>query len=387
MPDAPGGITPPMFNIKGMTAQTTGKTFRNIQNDEVSGRETIVVEQEIVRERILAKCDLLEALLTFNYSFAPAIETQLRDVRQSVWFAGVELLRPVESDIDDSIGATADEFECLIDPWKFLEWCRSLPDEQGALVSMPLYEIRKFYFSNFAPQVPNIKNYAPHTRVAIDIRRRYSKPGFFRYWLPEATLYEDMAISYNEAAATEIARGNDATKRQGKLHSRALRGAVSSAFYFVEAYINGISFDFLVRNESRLDQQTKDLITEWDSNRNCQKWLKFEHKLIKYPAAILGVKHSPLQASNCPEMKILITAGKQFRDAINHQSPMNNPLTLRPEKVMSLLELNIVKTREIVDAAVAYVRILNGVLGGDGIDLSWLHERQADGLFPEAAWQ
>jgi hypothetical protein len=97
--------------------------------------------------------------------------------------------------------------------------------------------------------------------------------------MPEAMLYEDMRASYNLAAQSEKYLSQAAaSKIEMKTHGRAVRGTILDAYYFVEAYLNAIAFDYWWREQANLSEDDIDALLEWDSKRQRQRWLSLEEK-------------------------------------------------------------------------------------------------------------
>lgn len=228
----------------------------------------------------------------------------------------------------------------------------------------------------------------PHLLVDLDFSGESSNGTEFHWRLPEASLYEDMCVAYNNASDSEqIGAAIGVPVHAGKLRDCFLRTAVLSAFYFVEAYLNGVAFDYCSRNGSSISVAQTKLLLEWDQHANREKWVNFKEKIQAYPKIILGLQHPPLTEGNSPEVKLLVNAAKEVRDAIVHQSPKTDPRTgeVGP-KVKRFLQLRSVDATEIVDAAISLVRQLNELLGQNGIMLDFLVGRDSTGKFPEKAF-
>jgi len=72
--------------------------------------------------------------------------------------------------------------------------------------------------------------------------------GTFEYLLPEAKCYEDMGYAYNQAVLSSPGNlGKRLNKVDNKTHFFYVTSAILSAFYFIEAYVNGVAFDFCYR--------------------------------------------------------------------------------------------------------------------------------------------
>ena len=243
-------------------------------------------------------------------------------------------------------------------------------------------------FGNYTDEWVRWASFPPHVLVYLDYTAESYRPKQFDWRLPEASLYEDMCVAYNGAVRCgELASAMEVPVPAPKLRDCFLRTAVLSAFYFVEAYLNGVAFDYQSRHANNISPQDTRLLLEWDQQANREKWITLKEKIQAYPKIILGLQHPPLTETNSEEMKLLISTAKEVRDAIVHQAPRPNPLTKEVgPKVKSFMHLRSGDTTEIVDAAISLVQRLNEILGQNGIMLDWLVGRDATGKFPEKAF-
>ena len=205
--------------------------------------------------------------------------------------------------------------------------------------------------------------------------------------LLEALLYEDMCALYN--LALDLSKESEkATESRVRLKQAEAvkRAVVTSAFYFVESYLNGIAFDFLATANRTLSEKDLRLLTEWDTSRGEPRYARFRDKLLHYPRIVLGLEHPPLQENNCEPLAFLLEQIKVLRDAIVHASPV----TLGGNEAMSAKELALFEMDpqlidSVVDQAIALVRLLERTVRGHDNFLDWLVERN-HGRFPEAAF-
>ena len=267
---------------------------------------------------------------------------------------------------------------------EFKETSRRAP---GRNLLLPKFEIDKI-FANYTDKWMPWDSFPPHVLVYLDFTGKSYRPKQFDWKLPEASLYEDMCLAYNEALdAHKIAPALTVPVPQAKLVDFCLRAAVLSAFYFVESYLNGVAFDYSVRNARKTSDEETELLLEWNRKLGKEKWISLKDKLCKYPKIILGLQHPPLTETNSSEMKLLITKAKEVRDAIVHQSPKfdfaNEDVS---PKVRQFVQLRLEDATQTVDAAVSLVKRLNGLLGKNGIMIEWLIERDGTGRFPKKAF-
>ena len=342
------------------------------------------------REQLLQKCNTLQAILAFNYHYTPKQKMALDHIRADANVATTKQFRDLRDVLDKTIDEAASTFGCVLRPHRFAAWfMEQRYGTSGKYGGVSKAVIDSQLFINFCGGASAWKAASPHKMIYVEFDLVASGYQDLVWFLPEATLYEDMALAYNSAAESEShirqlihvqARPNYGVKKFN-LH---LRTAVLSAFYFVEAYLNGVGFDYSYRNQPRLSQQQSDLLTEWDSQRNRRAWVSFDRKVLDYPRVILQAKHPPFTATNSNNLKVLLGEGKDCRDAIVHQSPKTDDILIAPEKVLLMYGLSLEKVTRVVDAAVGFVAELNSVLGSNGVQSEWLHPRSPkhQNLFP-----
>ena len=346
-----------------------------------------------LKAQILAKCDTLQAILAFNYCLYPDDKVRLDATRNSVSGATKRVLRDMHEHVSDNLAIVARQFGSIKKPKEFAAWFIEASFASADVLSVSKAVIDTEFFSSFCDGHQIWKIFPPHLNLCLHFNRVVSKGiPVFDYFLPEAILYEDMALAYNEALAikSELPTGilNAPNIEVKKLNLR-LRTTLLSAFYFLEAYMNGIAFDFHYFNKSSLTAEQEDLLLEWDSSKNKRSFVSLERKIIDYPKLILGSKHPPLTVTNCPSLGILLGNAKFYRDSIVHQSPKIADPSEGAEKVRWLLELRLTHVTEVVDAAVGFVLQLDKVLGRYGFAAAWVHPRSYEppGQFPDEAFR
>jgi hypothetical protein len=220
----------------------------------------------------------------------------------------------------------------------------------------------------------------PHAQIMVDPHGTQPRFPDIEVRLLEATLYEDMCVLFNQAKRTA-----GMSKSDLKTANALCRATITSAYYFVEAYLNGLAVRHLAAKGQSIDDATRDLLTEWDSKKNRQSTLTFREKVLKYSRIASGKPHPPIQESNCPEMQILTDVAKQLRDSIVHASALPDRITHVPEKELAVFQMGILEAERVVDAAVPFVRKVEEATFGNADVLHWLEVRSPNGFFPESA--
>jgi len=339
------------------------------------------------RQEIQDLCDVIQALYAFNYQLSESVHDQIVSFRRSAETASAKELRNLRDLLVVNVKKASSAFGCVHSPMKFAKWFKSVSRGEKGILQLPKWYIDDYLFKNYSADSKHWQAYPPHTYIALDYLGEYER-GKIEYYLPEAVLCEDMCLALNASVDLQNApEERPLNKIKIKTLNMSLRTAVLSSFYFVEAYLNGVAFDFEYRNSPKLTNDDRELLLEYDFAQQKEKWVNFRRKLLQYPKVILGLPVPPLTETNCAEMKILLTYAKEIRDSVVHQSPKVNPITYEAEKTKWMFHLGIREATEVVDSAVSLVRKLNALLKTNGIKLDWLIDRDINtGKFPHSAF-
>jgi hypothetical protein len=225
-----------------------------------------------------------------------------------------------------------------------------------------------------------------HAGHYLDVGRYRTVEGTVEVYLLECMLYEEMCALFNAMRRMYTASQSPSSKMARKTAIALCRASILHAYYFVEAYLNGIAFDYFVTHRSSIDEETRVLLSEWDSEKKRPRPLTLREKILKYVKLAKGVSHPPVQESNCAEMKFLLGRAKDVRDSIVHASPMSEHDDLSASKQQTVFSVGFSDAEGIVDNAINFVRVLEMTLRGDLKRVYWLHSRGEDGDFPEAVF-
>ena len=178
-----------------------------------------------LRVQILEKCDVVQAILSFNYCLHAADKKRLDQIRNKAPGATKRMLKGMHENINDNLLIIAKRFGCKQKPREFAEEfiaaCCSSTDE----FNISKASIDSDFFSNFCNGHPVWKILPPHLGLALhyDMVLPDRLPEF-QYFLPEAMLYEDMALAYNKSVRlqnelpTERPKGADVTVKEFHLY-------------------------------------------------------------------------------------------------------------------------------------------------------------------------
>jgi len=334
-----------------------------------------------LQPEVARKVHALYSLLVFTRQMDRAKRNELANLLTAIDAAPAMQLRIWRNKLNHNLTQLTKEVGCKLGV--------SVLAEYFPLLSQPTRVLRlhkwklDIMFVKFANVWGNWKSVPPHALVEFN-----PSDVHFELYIPEAALYEDMCFAYNNAVLTDQAE-HVRSLNKPELKARAFykRSALLAAFYFVEAYLNGLGFDYLVRHKRSLMTHQTDVLS-WPEEKKLKVGLVgFERKIKEYPEAILGLNQSPLTEENCAELKFLLNQARDLRDAIVHQSPELNRETFDADKLKPMLALELSEVTRVVDSSVGFVRRLNGILGAHGQDLWWLFDRDATGSFPQEAFQ
>lgn len=267
---------------------------------------------------------------------------------------------------------------------KILEAAR---DTKKGMLLIPKYNIRKL-FSNYEKVLIDFDTYPEHTRIGIDIGLYRKIQGKVELFLLETVLFENMCALFNlyKEQHMKLNRQED-SKRLIKTVDSLGRATVTMAFFFVEAYLNGLSADYYLKNENKLDKKDAMLLAEWDFTRKKPRYLSLKDKVLQYPRIILSTQHPPLQENNCQELSFIISRAKDIRDAIVHASSLPNLETYVPGKEEAVFNINYTEVEQVVDNAIILIRKIETTISGNDKRLFWIVGRSADGFFSEETFE
>jgi hypothetical protein len=263
----------------------------------------------------------------------------------------------------------------------------------SGLVTYAPYWILRRWFGSYRDHLATVSKIPCHAFIGIDAtgqmyERRSTE---FEVRLLEASLFEDMCALFNLVANAQAGRNTGSESIIARKERLSLqRATILAAFNVVEAYLNGIAFDFLETNESQLSESAESLLSEWDATRQRRRYLSLRDKLLQYPKVVTGTEHPPLHEDNCPELKFVVETAKRFRDAIVHASPAPDALTGALEKEIAVHGVQFETVERLVDATIALIRKVDQIVYGSNSAERlrfWLHDRPPGGTFSDAVFE
>jgi hypothetical protein len=196
--------------------------------------------------------------------------------------------------------------------------CEAIKSHRG--LEIPLNEFETQFFA-LTPKT--LSGHPRHSTIVISLWG-------LQFMYPEHFFAEDIKESLTQAASIGkqlepyAHRHHQAAKQEKEEIARlirqqqfASRTCLLSCFNVIEAYFNGIAWEFAQRNEhmERLSNNKRNLIT--DTGRT-----KLRDKILRYPA-IIGERS--LWDEKQDPVRTFLDEMKPFRDALVHPSPFTTP--------------------------------------------------------------
>jgi hypothetical protein len=235
------------------------------------------------------------------------------------------------------------------------------------------------------PREHVLRGAPPHCTICLSPRGLQTE-------YPEMHLIRDLAYAFNSAVAledeidqerkkvlswsqvkrAEVQRHRAQLVNQAAFHRRV---RLLSCFNLLEAYINGVAWDFVDSHQfSSLSKKEKEMLEGGASIIN---------SLVRVPEIVGGKSPRPLSHDAYP-LQTFTEVVKPLRDSIVHASPFSAPAKFGGyDKLAKVYELTLATTRECVDLAVDIIGRIHAFIGADGVVPRWMPARRANGTFIE----
>jgi len=186
-------------------------------------------------------------------------------------------------------------------------------------IEMPLKEFEEKY-AKIKKNV--VKGSPPHLTVNISLWG-------FQFQFPEDELSKDVAVGllmahdaskelkkYEKLSHAELSKIRFEIGKQIKLKKFGSRSVLISSFNLMEAYLNGLAWDYLQKPPEAILSSTQ------NKSLNDSAQTSIRDKILKYPKIISGKE---VWETEPPEIDNFINIVKPFRDSLVHPSPFNAP--------------------------------------------------------------
>lgn len=160
-------------------------------------------------------------------------------------------------------------------------------------------------------------------------------------------------------------------QRQG---AASRRSCVISCFNLLEAYINGIAWAYVQKNDiSALSNKKQEILTEGQGS--------ILDKLVRIPQIVKNQLTGPLHQASDP-LKTFKEMIKPFRDSIVHASPFSASERYGGyDKLSKIYELSIITVNVAIDNTIEIISKIHQFVGGRDLFPQWVLARKDDGSF------
>ncbi len=341
-----------------------------------------------LRTKFLKLMDEYEAMIVFLARMDQALQEKLAAQRNEAVSANKRQLQLGTEKLSQDIHSLRRKTGATQHIGYYTSLLRKNPRDDDRIRSMPIYMSVALF--NKYPRVADAlekHELPPHATIELDYVGLRQRPPQFEFRMPEAMLFEDMCFFWNESCAlTEITNQVDSEKIELKRLIAFHRATVSSAFYMVEAFCNGLALEVWLSRRDDLSERELQMITEWDTKHSRPRYQSIREKLLHYPRLLVAAGAPLIQENNSPELDYFLTSAKDLRDAIVHANPAPNFTTLEPPlKSQALESLGHEQCGRVVDSSIA---VIDQILSATERRKSafWLQRRQENGLFDKSVF-
>lgn len=242
-----------------------------------------------------------------------------------------------------------------------------IEEKEGLYLPLKDFETQYFHFNESV-----LKDIPSHSTVKISLWG-------LQYINPEDQFSKDIIQSFSLAKSTEerlskyIAYKHSELKKDREQlvellrdHGVACRSCFLACFYFIEAYLNGIAWEWIESQPDleKLSNRKRSMIL--DTNQ-----VALKDKITKYPEIITG---RSLWADNDPNLDTFLSDLKPFRDSLAHPSPFAVPEKFGGyDKLAKCYDLKLKDTKQMVSLTYSLVsKIQRHIRGAEAPIPAWI---------------
>jgi hypothetical protein len=282
------------------------------------------------------------------------------------------------------------EVGLIADPDEVVEWVEDAERHFPQVLYVSKHALEHRMFSRFAAdgRFRNWGRLPPHARIGIDVTVS-TVAGHMRFdWrLLEASLFEDVAMLWNEVAGIAVTSDHvrDELKLPIKRFHVLTRSLVRAAFALLEGYMNGIAVDVLMTRDD-LTEPHRELLAESRGPHRTFAPVKLRDKILQYPKLALRREHPVVHEDSCPELATVLRYERLLRDSLMHPTARHD-IGRESTREEQFFNASLEDARAIVDAVAGLIRRIDIELNGQFGQVSeWLCDRGTDDKYPKEAF-
>ena len=327
-----------------------------------------------LNDQIEVALNVLDALYFFLQS-VPANEERLNWIRHNFRKAPRKVRSGTLDELRHEIKWLRKESGAIASNADFLDYYKKAHEEtaKGHLF-IPKWEIQRRWFSNFARVIARWPYIKDHAMVIYDPQDGQLRNQVFEL---EGALLRDAEVFLEQARTFHrgIVDFRQRAREDQFLLSTYLRTGTTVVFHYLEAYLNGLAFDCLLRYHDKLPQTDHDALIEWDRKNQRRGFVNVERKIFRYPVIFGKCMDIKVDLSGCKAAHFLANDAKEIRDALTHPSPHPDRKSRTLKKITLITTIDLQTLEDISTAAKEYTLTVENTLFGEP-------EKTAPWLFP-----
>jgi hypothetical protein len=341
--------------------------------------------RDVLKKKAYMLFDEYRAMVVFLARMNSVVSGHLRSQRLAIEHADKSELKAAVRELQSHIDDLRTAYGATQSIGKYAELLAATNHSVGTITLVPVY-MAVGLFSKYPGLLEAVeKDEIPvHARIEIDHDGKFPPREVYEYYIQEAMLFEDMCIFWNESCSIHSSTADPwLAKRSNKRLHALHRAAVSSAFYMVEAYCNGIALAAFISRHKQLKQKEIDMLTEHDSARSRPRHLSIRETILHYPRLLAGVEHPLIQESNSPDLDYFLSSAKDLRDSIVHANPAPSMHLDDLDKSATFFQLSHEQCAKVIDSSISVIRQIADATKTTK-SVFWIASRRPDGLFEDS---
>ncbi len=266
-------------------------------------------------------------------------------------------------DVRKDIGRIRRETECIMSDDHIRQFVQQMASGAMGYVNIPKWYIDRNIFKKYDRVFPRWPHIPLHALIQFETQIEGDSPKSIL--VVEAMLFDDVEMMWRQVLRI-LNDGLNFRTRSKEIQRELqtyMRAALTGAYRFLEAYLNGLAYDCFQMYHDTMDIADHDLLAEWDSKKKLTRYVSFERKLRIYPKISGEYLGRTVDLSADPDVDTLLVEGKALRDGLTHPSPFVDPRTQEFEKVVANIAIQPGQIKQILLAAFRYTKKVESFLG------------------------
>lgn len=249
---------------------------------------------------------------------------------------------------------------------KIRSLCHEIAKNQG--FEIPLNQFEDKYFSMRAEVLKGTPRHATLVISLWGLKFQFPEDEFVKDITQCLDLLRTVSIeldNFKNAGFEDIRNKQNQVSDLSRTKNFCTRSCILSCFNLVEAYLNGIAWEYVENNPSLEGlSKTKERLIRDTSQASLRE------KIIKYPNIISG---RPIWKENHHLVRKFLETNKPFRDSLVHPSPFSVPEKFGGyDKLKILYRLDLKEAKETVETTFSIISNIHKHLYPDSDIPQWL---------------